>query len=132
MKKALFIFSFIFLMSIFSSSGSKATVLRCASTTSTQNSGLFDFLLPVFKKETGITVHVIAVGTGAALQLVKRGDVDVVLVHARDAVCFSPAKSIFAVYDSSGPSNGLFLSSEYNSSNLFTGNSYPPMRDIQP
>lgn len=57
--------------------------IRCASTTSTQNSGLFEYLLPLFKKESGISVQVIAVGTGAALELGKRGDVDVVLVHAR-------------------------------------------------
>jgi tungstate transport system substrate-binding protein len=56
----------------------------CASTTSTQNSGLFDFLLPLFSERTGIDVHVIAVGTGAALEMARRGDADVVFVHARD------------------------------------------------
>jgi tungstate transport system substrate-binding protein len=56
----------------------------CASTTSTQNSGLFEHILPLFEKKTGISVHVIAVGTGAALEMGKRGDADVVLVHARD------------------------------------------------
>ncbi len=58
--------------------------IRCASTTSTQNSGLFDYLLPIFAKESGIEVQVVAVGTGAALRLGKNGDVDMVLVHARD------------------------------------------------
>ncbi len=58
--------------------------IRCASTTSTQNSGLFEYLLPLFEKDTGIKVDVIAVGTGAALELGKRGDVDVVLVHAKE------------------------------------------------
>jgi tungstate transport system substrate-binding protein len=58
--------------------------LKCASTTSTQNSGLFEHILPLFEAATGIKVQVIAVGTGAALQLGKRGDVDVVLVHARE------------------------------------------------
>jgi tungstate transport system substrate-binding protein len=62
-----------------------AAVLRCASTTSTQSSGLFDYLLPRFEQETGIRVHIIAVGTGAALELGRRGDVDVVLVHAKPA-----------------------------------------------
>lgn len=57
--------------------------IRCASTTSTHNSGLFEYLLPLFEKESGIAVQVIAVGTGAALELGKRGDVDVVLVHAK-------------------------------------------------
>jgi tungstate transport system substrate-binding protein len=59
------------------------SALRCASTTSTQNSGLFEYLLPGFEQETGIRVDVIAVGTGAALELGRRGDVDVVLVHAK-------------------------------------------------
>ncbi len=58
--------------------------IRCASTTSTQNSGLFDYLLPVFERETGIKVDVVAVGTGAALEIGKRGDADVVLVHAKE------------------------------------------------
>ena len=56
-----------------------------ASTTSTANSGLFDYLLPLFTETTGIAVRVVAVGTGAALKLGERGDVDVVLVHARGA-----------------------------------------------
>jgi len=58
--------------------------IRCASTTSTQNSGLFDYLLPIFERETGIKVDVVAVGTGAALEIGKRGDADVVLVHAKE------------------------------------------------
>ena len=66
------------------STGNAETRIRCASTTSTQNSGLFEYILPLFEKDTGIKVDVIAVGTGAALELGKRGDVDVVLVHARD------------------------------------------------
>lgn len=53
----------------------------CASTTSTQNSGLFDYILPRFQQKAGIKVDVIAVGTGQALALAKRGDADVVLVH---------------------------------------------------
>jgi tungstate transport system substrate-binding protein len=59
------------------------TRLRCASTTSTQNSGLFDYILPLFKQKTGITVDVVAVGTGAAIEIGKRGDADVVFVHAK-------------------------------------------------
>ena len=58
--------------------------LRMASTTSTQNSGLFDHLLPLFEKKTGIAVDVVAVGTGAAIEIGKRGDADIVFVHARD------------------------------------------------
>jgi len=59
-------------------------MLKCGSTTSTRNSGLLDYLLPLFSQDSGIEVQVIAVGTGAALALGKRGDVDCVLVHARD------------------------------------------------
>jgi tungstate transport system substrate-binding protein len=53
-----------------------------ATTTSTQDSGLLDALVPRFEKESGIEVKVIAVGTGAALRMAARGDADVVLVHA--------------------------------------------------
>ena len=55
--------------------------ITLASTTSTQNSGLFDHILPLFTRQTGITVRVIAVGTGQALRLGQRGDADVLLVH---------------------------------------------------
>ena len=54
-----------------------------ASTTSTQDSGLFEYLLPVFTQKTGITVRVIAQGTGQALDTGRRGDADVVFVHAK-------------------------------------------------
>jgi tungstate transport system substrate-binding protein len=53
----------------------------CASTTSTQNSGLFEVLLPAFKQASGIEVAVVAVGTGQALEMARRGDADVLLVH---------------------------------------------------
>jgi tungstate transport system substrate-binding protein len=66
------------------SSVSAETRIRCASTTSTQNSGLFDYILPIFQKKTGITVDVVAVGTGAAIEIGKRGDADVVFVHAKE------------------------------------------------
>jgi tungstate transport system substrate-binding protein len=56
-----------------------------ASTTSTQDSGLFGHLLPIFKQATGITVKVIAQGTGQALDTARRGDADVAFVHARAA-----------------------------------------------
>ena len=52
-----------------------------ASTTSTEQSGLFGHLLPIFKQATGIDVRVVAVGTGQALDSARRGDADVVLVH---------------------------------------------------
>ena len=56
-----------------------------ASTTSTQDSGLFGHILPLFKAKTGIDVRVIAVGTGQALDTARRGDSDVVFVHAKSA-----------------------------------------------
>jgi tungstate transport system substrate-binding protein len=60
------------------------TRIRCASTTSTQNSGLFDYIMPLFEKKTGIKVDVVAVGTGAAIEIGKRGDADFVFVHAKE------------------------------------------------
>lgn len=58
-------------------------VIKCLSTTSTENSGLMNYLLPLFEKSTGIKVMLIARGTGAALEAGRRGDADVVLVHAK-------------------------------------------------
>jgi tungstate transport system substrate-binding protein len=55
--------------------------ITVASTTSTEASGLFDFLLPKFEQKTGIEVRVVAVGTGQALDIGRRGDADVVFVH---------------------------------------------------
>ncbi len=60
-------------------------VLRLSTTTSTDNSGLLAHLLPVFEAKARLKVHVIAVGSGKALELAKNGDVDVTLVHARAA-----------------------------------------------
>src|SRR6516225_3441262 len=56
-----------------------------ASTTSTQDSGLFGHILPLFKAKTGIEVKVVAQGTGQALDTGRRGDADVVFVHAKSA-----------------------------------------------
>jgi tungstate transport system substrate-binding protein len=60
-------------------------VIRLSTTTSTDNSGLLGWLLPVFEAKTNTKVNVISVGTGKALELGKNGDVDVTLVHARAA-----------------------------------------------
>jgi len=54
-----------------------------STTTSTQDSGLLDYLLPIFKEETGINVKVVAVGTGQALQMGRDGEADILLVHAK-------------------------------------------------
>ncbi|MBU3607411.1 substrate-binding domain-containing protein [Polynucleobacter nymphae] len=56
-----------------------------SSTTSTEQSGLFEFMLPIFKMKTGINVKVVAVGTGQALDIGRRGDADVVFVHDKPA-----------------------------------------------
>ena len=61
------------------------TSIIAQSTTSTANSGLYDYLLPQFKKDTGVTVHVVAVGTGQAIKNAKNCDGDVLLVHAKTA-----------------------------------------------
>ena len=58
--------------------------LILATTTSTYDSGLLDFILPDFEEQYGVTVDVVAVGTGQALELGESGDADVLLVHARD------------------------------------------------
>ena len=63
--------------------------ITLASTTSTANSGLFSHLLPIFKADTGISVRVVAVGTGQALSLARGGDADVLMVHHR------PSEEIF-------------------------------------
>jgi tungstate transport system substrate-binding protein len=55
--------------------------ITVASTTSTENSGLFRHLLPLFQQDTGIEVRVVAVGTGQAIELAQRGDADVLFVH---------------------------------------------------
>ncbi|MEK6673556.1 MAG: substrate-binding domain-containing protein [Nitrospirota bacterium] len=81
--KAVF-FLFLSLPLAIGQSAYAETRIRCASTTSTQNSGLFDYILPVFEKKTGIKVDVVAVGTGAALGIGKRGDADLVFVHAKE------------------------------------------------
>ena len=56
-----------------------------SSTTSTEQSGLFEFILPIFRMKTGIEVKVVAVGTGQALDIGRRGDADVVFVHDKPA-----------------------------------------------
>jgi tungstate transport system substrate-binding protein len=57
--------------------------ITVASTTSTRNSGLYDYMLPIFTKKTGIEVRVVAVGTGQAIKLAAKGDADVLFVHHR-------------------------------------------------
>ena len=63
----------------------QGTTIVMASTTSTEQSGLFGHLLPAFARATGITVKVVAVGTGQAIDMARRGDADVLFVHDRAA-----------------------------------------------
>src|SRR5436309_2470268 len=73
--------AFVAVMSVPSLAQDKSIVV--ASTTSTQDSGLFGHILPIFRQKTGIDVKVIAQGTGQALDTGRRGDADVVFVHAK-------------------------------------------------
>jgi tungstate transport system substrate-binding protein len=73
------------LASLCASASAQDKSIVVASTTSTQDSGLFGYLLPIFKRATGIDVKVVAQGTGQALDTGRRGDADVVFVHARAA-----------------------------------------------
>ncbi len=65
--------------------GAQSRFIVVQSTTSTQNSGLFDHILPMFTAKTGIEVRVVAVGTGQAIKNARNGDGDVLFVHARPA-----------------------------------------------
>jgi len=87
MKKIFSILAIIFLLTgvIFLKSSFAQERLKLATTTSVENSGLLDYILPVFEKKFNIKVDVIAVGTGKALKLGENGDADVLLVHDKDS-----------------------------------------------
>ena len=72
-------------LALISGSVSAQDILVVASTTSTEQSGLFTWLLPKFEQASGIKVRVVAVGTGQALDIGRRGDADLLLVHDRNA-----------------------------------------------
>src|SRR5262245_30601226 len=74
-----------FVLAQISFASAQGKSILVASTTSTEDSGLFGFILPLFKQKTGIDVKVVARGTGQALDMARRGGADVVLVHAREA-----------------------------------------------
>lgn len=96
MKNLKIILSIILLITVICSTSLLAeTRLRCASTTSTQNSGLFDYILPIYEKKTGIKLDVVAVGTGASIEIGKRGDADVVFVHAKELEIKAVAEGFF-------------------------------------
>jgi tungstate transport system substrate-binding protein len=73
------------LVTLLCAATAQAQAVRMATTTSTANTGLLDYLLPKFRERTGITVQYVAVGTGAALKIGEQGDADVVLVHDRES-----------------------------------------------
>jgi tungstate transport system substrate-binding protein len=77
------IFRILLLVALGASAQAQEKFITVSSTTSTEQSGLFKHLLPLFEKKTGIQVRVVAVGTGQALDIGRRGDADVVLVHAK-------------------------------------------------
>jgi tungstate transport system substrate-binding protein len=81
LKHALTIFALLSLAMPISRAADDFIIVQ--STTSTQNSGLFEHILPLFTKKTGIEVRVVAVGTGQALKNAEKGDGDVVLVHSQ-------------------------------------------------
>ncbi|RJP47266.1 MAG: tungsten ABC transporter substrate-binding protein [Desulfobacteraceae bacterium] len=90
MKRYLISFNIIMLAAIMAvvalcgSAAAQEKSIKMSTTTSTRDSGLLDVLLPAFEKETGITVHVIAKGTGAAIRDGMDGNVDIIFVHAID------------------------------------------------
>src|SRR5471032_2368505 len=73
----------IAILALVASAAAQERSIVVASTTSTQDSGLFGYLLPLFKASAGIDVKVVALGTGQALDTARRGDADVVFVHAK-------------------------------------------------
>jgi len=78
------IYSFLLIpISVAISVEAQTRYITVASTTSTEQSGLFKHMLPAFQKKTGIEVRVVALGTGQALDMARRGDADVVFVHAK-------------------------------------------------
>ncbi len=76
---------FILLFPILVSNLFSQEILRLATTTSTYDTGLLDFIVPPFENKYNAKVHIIAVGTGKAIKLGENGDVDVILVHAKKA-----------------------------------------------
>ena len=72
-------------LSLGTGASAEERVITVSSTTSTEQSGLFGYILPVFEKESGIKVRVVALGTGQALDTARRGDADVVFVHDQAA-----------------------------------------------
>ncbi len=81
MKKILNVFIMLCLVTVLFSCQKVDHTIILGTTTSTDNSGLLNYLMPFFKEDTGITVNWVAVGTGAALQMGRSGDADILMVH---------------------------------------------------
>lgn len=82
---ALFLVFVVVIVSVFAYEQhilSQKSIIILATTTSTYDSGLLDYLMPFFQEKYGVTVHIISVGTGQAIEIARRGDVDLVLVHS--------------------------------------------------
>jgi tungstate transport system substrate-binding protein len=84
-RRALLLISMTLVLGAASPASWAQKFITVASTTSTEQSGLFKHMLPAFQKKTGIEVRVVALGTGQALDMARRGDADVAFVHARAA-----------------------------------------------
>jgi len=78
------LFLFLILIALLPAVSHAGETIKCASTSPTQQSGMLDYLLPIFKKETGIDIQTTIVGNGDALQLGQEGKVDIVLTHDAD------------------------------------------------
>ena len=79
------LFALVLIMSVFAASAGAAPVLRMATTTSTNDTGLLDYLAPILMTDKGIELQWVSVGTGAALEHGRNGDVDVVFTHDPEA-----------------------------------------------
>jgi tungstate transport system substrate-binding protein len=84
-RRRLISFAIAFALAQVSLASAQEKFIVVASTTSTEDSGLFGHILPLFKQKSGIDVRVVARGTGQALDMARRGDADVVFVHAKEA-----------------------------------------------
>src|SRR6478672_9835798 len=82
-RRGLSALAIAFAVSATTSASAQDKSIVVSSTTSTQDSGLFEHILPLFKARTGIEVKVLSQGTGQALETGRRGDADVVFVHAK-------------------------------------------------
>ncbi len=94
MKKTVLMLTAVLILTVVGSVFAQSEII-CASTTSTENSGLFNYILPLFEKKTGIKVKVVARGTGAAIEMGRRGDADMAFVHAKEQELRAVAEGFF-------------------------------------